>query len=412
MVGGDQDQRVLAGGGLHCRPHGIRKRDGFIQRAVGVAVVVGHVDLRAFHHQHIAVGIAGQMGDRGAGHGGQAGFAAAGGDAVVVVLHVVVVEQAQHAGCAGRSRQSGGVGDVGPLRMVALPFGDQVAAVAAQAALAGLLRVALVAGQELLAATPQHDAGAVAGAAGFDQLQGDVLAACGHRRCRQRGVVFPAAIGNVRIGGGGSGVGDAGGADHAGGHAGGIGQFQPGLRMLAQAVGAVVFAAGIHRNGPHVGFHAGGDGAHGAGRIGGLRVGVVGFAEGGGGEGFPGEQMLFAAAAIALAFEDACGGHRGQAHAVAEEDDDVLRPPGHRAASGGLRGTVAVPPCGGFAAGVGHGGDIHVQCGGRRGGGQAGTGGQQGAAGQRQPAGKGRHDGHGVIMPAGHGGMRLRTGLP
>jgi hypothetical protein len=101
------------------------------------------------------------------------------------------------------------------------------------------------------------------------------------------------------------------------------------------------------------GLCASGHRAHGAGGIGRLRIRVVGAAQRGVGEVFPRQAVFLAGTALALAFQDACGGHRGQAHAVADEQDHVLRPAQHRATRRGLRRAIAEPPGGGLAAGTG-----------------------------------------------------------
>ena len=150
-------------------------------------------------------------------------------------------------------------------------------------------------------------------------------------------------------------MGQARGGDHAGSQAGAVGQLQPGQQALGQAVGTVGPAAGADADRTHVGLHAGGDGGHGAGRIGRLRIGVVGLAECRGREALPGQQVLFTGATLLLALVDARGGHGGQAHAVAEEQDDVLGLAGHRTVGGGLGGATAVPPLRGLAGRVGDG---------------------------------------------------------
>jgi len=58
VVGRHDDQRFVARGRLHGGLHGIRHGDGLVERTIGIAVVVGVVDARAFHQQHEAVGIA------------------------------------------------------------------------------------------------------------------------------------------------------------------------------------------------------------------------------------------------------------------------------------------------------------------------------------------------------------------
>ena len=146
------------------------------------------------------------------------------------------------------------------------------------------------------------------------------------------------------------GVGQPGGADDAGRHAGAVGQLQPGQPVLAEAAGAVVAIAGGNADGAHVGLHAGGHRGHGAGRVGRLRIGVVGLAQGGVRKDLPAEQVLLARLSFALALQDARRRHRGQAHAVTQEHDDVLRPAGHGAVACRARRAAAVPPLRGLPA--------------------------------------------------------------
>src|SRR5690606_30060685 len=80
--------------------------------------------------------------------------------------------------------------------------------------------------------------------------------------------------------------------------------------------------------------------------------GVVGAAECGRGEALPGQQVAFARLALALAVEDARRGDGRQAHAVADEQDDVLRLAAERTARGRLRRAMAEPPLGRLAFGT------------------------------------------------------------
>ncbi|KAG1255088.1 hypothetical protein G6F68_010544 [Rhizopus microsporus] len=180
------------------------------------------------------------------------------------------------------------------------------------------------------------------------------------------------------------------GGHHAGGQAGAVGQLQPGQQALGQAVGTVGAAAGADADRTHVGLHAGGDGGHGAGRIRRLRIGVVGLAERRGREALPGQQVLFARTALLLALVDARGGHGGQAHAVAQEQDDVLGLAGHRAVGGRLGGTAAVPPLRGLTGRVGDGIDGDLEAG------RGGRGGSAGAGAQQQGGGAGGQQGDGT----------------
>ena len=181
----------------------------------------------------------------------------------------------------------------------------------------------------------------------------------GARGRRQPVVALPVSIGGVGVGGGRRGMGEAGGGDDPGGHAGAVGQLQPAEDFAGTASGTVVAPPGRDPDGAHVGLDAAGDGGHGAGRVGCLGIGVVGLAECGVGEGFPGQLVLLARVALALAFEDARGRHGGQAHAVTQEQDHVLRLAAHGAIAGCARRAAAVPPCRRSPVRMGHGLDRH-----------------------------------------------------
>src|SRR3546814_7099694 len=100
-------------------------------------MVVGGVGARALDQQHGAVGIARQRFDREAGHGFEVRLALRAPVAVVLVLHVAQLEQAEHGGFAARVLELAGVVDECARGVERLPLGDQVAAVLALAADAG-----------------------------------------------------------------------------------------------------------------------------------------------------------------------------------------------------------------------------------------------------------------------------------
>src|SRR3546814_14714646 len=75
--------------------------------------------------------------------------------------------------------------------------------------------------------------------------------------------------------------------------------------MMVERLRAVVVAARADADRADVGLHPGGDGGHGAGRVRRLRIGVVGLAQCGGREGFPGELVRFPRVTLALAIKDA-----------------------------------------------------------------------------------------------------------
>src|SRR3546814_20642689 len=59
---------VVGGGHGEGGLHRARQGRGFVQRPVGVAIVVGVADARALDQQHVAIGVARQRLDREAGH--------------------------------------------------------------------------------------------------------------------------------------------------------------------------------------------------------------------------------------------------------------------------------------------------------------------------------------------------------
>ena len=156
------------------------------------------------------------------------------------------------------------------------------------------------------------------------KLRGDIDAARASRRLGHGAVVFPVAIDRAGIGRSRGGVGQPGGADNARGFAGEFGDVQQRQQLVA-GLAATVTAGHIfvHAKHPHIGFHTGHDGAHGAGGIRGLGVHVVGFDQARNGEGLETQRVFLAAAAASLSGKNARRGHRGDTHAVAEEQDNV-----------------------------------------------------------------------------------------
>ena len=73
-----------------------------------------------------------------------------------------------------------------------------------------------------------------------------------------------------------------------------------------------------------IGLHAGGHRHRARRRIGDLRVGGIGLGGREMREGLPGQHVEFAVDAALLALEDARGGDGREAHAVADDQDDVL----------------------------------------------------------------------------------------
>ena len=127
------------------------------------------------------------------------------------------------------------------------------------------------------------------------------------------------------------GVSDIGGGHDAGGHA-------PIFRPLQQCLrgipghGAKVPARDvcIHRNQAIIGLDAGHDRAHSRRGVRGLLIGAVGLGQGHIGQRLESKLIFFTGEAAQLAFENARGGHRGDAHAVANEQDHVSGAAGYR----------------------------------------------------------------------------------
>ncbi|MNV33295.1 hypothetical protein D3C71_1246570 [compost metagenome] len=132
------------------------------------------------------------------------------------------------------------------------------------------------------------------------------------------------------IGGGRGGVGHPGAGDHAGAAAVGLGQLQQGGDRLAGALAAVALIGGVavHADDAVVALDPRHVGRHGGGRVGDLGVVGEGLDEGRLRQGVDGEAALFPDAV------DAGRGQGVEAHAVAEEEDDVF--------GAGLRGAAVI----------------------------------------------------------------------
>ena len=280
-----------------------------------------------------------------------------GGTANRLEIDGTLFDQAGTAHRQTRRRVADGLGAAGVARQ---PRVDQVAAVLAPPLPVRVFGIRGAGREEVAAAAAEQHVGAVS-VRGLDHLPGDVGAAGGLRRRGQLAIAFPVAIGGMGEGRSRCGVGGARGGDHPGAHAGGFRQFPQGQHVRIQRAGTIAATRGLaDADHPGAGLHPGGHRRHRAGRVGGLGIGVVGLAERGLRPGFPGQPVAFAGPALALAVEDPRGSHRRQAHAVADEQDQVARASVHRAARGRLRGAVAEPPRGGFAIGMadrGHGDD-------------------------------------------------------
>ncbi|KAG1311537.1 hypothetical protein G6F62_014409 [Rhizopus arrhizus] len=142
---------------------------------VGVAAVIGVVDARALDHQHVAFLVLGQVLDRRGGQFGQARLAARILRTLVLVAHVVRLEQAEDGRSIGGGGQLLAVPDVGTLRVRLLPFLHQAAAIQALADLVVILRVALFHGGEFTATAAEGAQRATAIARGRPQARKGVV---------------------------------------------------------------------------------------------------------------------------------------------------------------------------------------------------------------------------------------------
>ena len=350
VVGGHHDQRIGRVGGVQRGLHRVGQADRFIQRAVRVARMQGMVDATALDHQEKAVRVLLEHGDRAARHLRQAGLAAGAFRAVVFVLHVRRLEQAQQA---RRVRQVqrielGGVPDVLSVGVFGRPFVNEIAPIDACARLLRIFRIGHAGGQEI-PPPAAHRHGESVGGGKVDQLRREILATFGACRSRHRRVHLPVAFGQVAVRGRGRGVGDPCRADRAGAHARGGRQFQRAHQFLPAAGGAILPGRHLrHADEAGARLHAAHDRGHGAGRVGGLLIGFVGARQRAEGQLLEAEAIAFAIHALALAGHDVRGRDRGDAHAVAQEHDDILRPLAIGMRLGGslrgLRRAAAEPP--------------------------------------------------------------------
>ena len=210
--------------------------------------------------------------------------------------------------------------------MLRLPLGDEVAAVGAGAGLVRGLRIGLVGEHEVRAAAAEDHLEAVSGRP-VDELRGDVLAAVGLGLVGELAVVLPVALRGLGVGRGRGGVGDARGRDDAGGVAGGLGELEDRGDLVALLAGADVVLDRLgHADRAVVRLHAGDHRRGGRGAVGDLGVVGVGLRQGDVRQQvLEGEMVALAVPARLLPLADAGGGDRRDRHAVADEEDHVLR---------------------------------------------------------------------------------------
>ena len=217
------------------------------------------------------------------------------------------------------------VPDIGAFGVGGLPRGDQVLAIGALALFARIFGVSRGVGHEMLASAAQHDFKAIA-VRPFDHLPRNVDAAFGLGRGGHIGIHFPIALRGVGIGGCGRGVGDGRGRHDAGGISLVLGHFEQRFDLIRFGRLAIV----LHRLRTNAQnavqrFDAGDDGGCGRRAVGHLAIMRIGFDQGGVRQAVHLRDIGFAVDALLLPFKNAGGGQGGDAHAVADEDDDIAR---------------------------------------------------------------------------------------
>ena len=193
-------------------------------------------------------------------------------------------------------------------------------------ALAGLVRVLRIvhrARQELRTPSSERHLEAVA-VRELDQLPGDVRKARLVGRIGLVAVAFPVAIGRVRIARCGRSMRNPRGGDDTGRHTPVGSTLQDGLHAVGSGRTEISTRHTlIHRDQAVVGFDTGHDRTHGWRRIRGLLVRTVGFGKRHVRKFFERKLVFLTEHAVLLAFQNARRGHRGDAHAVAKEKDDI-----------------------------------------------------------------------------------------
>ena len=159
-----------------------------------------------------------------------------------------------------------------------------------------------------------------------DQLLRDVAAAASALVFGNGGIAFPVARHAARIDRGGGRMREPRGADDAQRQSALLHLFPEQAKLVPAARGAVALGhAGPVAEHADPGFHAR---MHGAGRartVGDLRIGIVGLDQRDIVEGLERQDVFLAALPLLLPRIDPRGGDGGNPHAVADEQDDVLR---------------------------------------------------------------------------------------
>jgi len=273
--------------------------------------VVRVIDPPAFNHQVKPVRIGLQSRNRLRGHVGQGGFWRI-RLAIDHVGQMAGVEDAEHRLVHRRGDKAGGVFHHHPAAARRPCAGQISRCIGAPSALVLAVKHRRPAAQRHIEIS-------------LCQLQRDVLAPLPLLIGGDCGVGFPIAVGAARIDACRSGVGEPGGSDDA--------QRQPATfhffaqqrqRVRQRILAHTLFRVRPDAEHPDAGFdarmHRGGC----ARRVGHLRIGVVGLDQRHMIELFKAQLVFLTRFPALLRFVDARGGDGGNAHAVADEQDDVF----------------------------------------------------------------------------------------
>ena len=160
----------------------------------------------------------------------------------------------------------------------------------------------------------------------FDHLPRNIGAARRLGRLGHQAVDLPIPLRHMGIGGGGGRVGDGRGGDDAGGIALILRHFEQRRHLERRGRGTVIFDR-LRSDADHAifGFDPGDQRGGGWRAVGDLCIVGIGFDQSGVGQAVHLRDKGFPVDALLLPFEYASGGQRADAHAVADEQDDIAR---------------------------------------------------------------------------------------
>ena len=205
------------------------------------------------------------------------------------------------------------------------PFGRQIPPVLSGSGFRRIFRVRLVGRHEVASSATQDHVDSVA-LGELDQLPRDVRKADGACTPRLARVVLPSAFGGMGVAGRRGRVRHRRRGDDAGGESALFRTLEQGLQLVSLHARGVASGHGlVDAQDAGTGLDPRHHRGHGPGGIRCLLVGVVGLDQGDVRKFFEGQYVLFAGLAPLLPFEDPGGRHRRDPHAVADEQDDVLR---------------------------------------------------------------------------------------